>query len=178
MRNYFLETERIGFSTWDMNDYDLALSLWGDAAVTQHISKTGIFTPQDIMNRLKKEIENQQQFKVQYWPIFEKNTGDFIGCCGLRPYDIENKIYEIGFHLRSSHWGKGLGPEAAKAVIRYALFDLDANGLFAGHNPNNTNSRKVLEKLGFTYVGDEFYEPTGLYHPSYKFMFNIDGGNT
>jgi len=57
------------------------------------------------------------------------------------------------------------------------LFDLDANGLFAGHNPNNTNSRKVLEKLGFTYVGDEFYEPTGLYHPSYKFMFNIDGGN-
>jgi len=172
MRKYFLETERICFSYWTPNDYALALSLWGDAAVTQHISKTGTFSEQDIKDRLAKEIDNQQQFYVQYWPIFEKSTEDFIGCCGLRPYDIENGIYEIGFHLKSAHWGKGLGPEAAKATIQYAMNDLGANGLFAGHNPNNTNSRKVLERLGFEYIGDEFYEPTGLYHPSYKLMFN------
>lgn len=24
------------------------------------------------------------------------------------------------------------------------------------------------KKLGFIYIGDEFYEPTGLYHPSYE----------
>jgi len=171
MREYFLETERIAFSHWTPDDHDLAISLWGDADVTKHISKTGSFTEQEIMARLVKEIDNQQQFQVQYWPIFEKNTGDFIGCCGLRPYDIENGIYEIGFHLRSGHWGKGLGPEAAQATIQYAKHVLGASGLFAGHNPNNTNSRKVLERLGFNYIGDEFYEPTGLYHPSYKYIF-------
>ena len=30
------------------------------------------------------------------------------------------------------------------------------------------NAQKILSKLGFHYIGDEFYEPTGLYHPSYE----------
>ncbi len=45
---------------------------------------------------------------------------------------------------------------------------MKADALFAGHNPHNTESAKVLRKLGFHYIGDEFYEPTGLYHPSYE----------
>jgi hypothetical protein len=39
--------------------------------------------------------------------------------------------------------------------------------LFAGHNPNNEKSGMLLGKLGFEYTHDEFYEPTGLQHPSY-----------
>ena len=31
-------------------------------------------------------------------------------------------------------------------------------------------SSKVLHKLGFHYIGDEFYEPTGLNHPSYELI--------
>ena len=40
--------------------------------------------------------------------------------------------------------------------------------VFAGHNPHNTASPKLLEKLGFSPIGEEFYPPTGLYHPSYR----------
>ena len=171
MRGYFLETERIGFYRWTKDDYNLAILLWGDEAVTKHISKTGIFTEQEILDRLNIEIENERQFQVQYWPIFDKTTADFIGYCGLRPYDVEKHIYEIGFHLRSKYWGKGFGSEAARAIIRYSFDNLKASGLFAGHNPNNTDSKRILEKLGFLYIGDEYYEPTGLYHPSYKYVF-------
>ena len=47
---------------------------------------------------------------------------------------------------------------------------LNAKGLFAGHNPKNVASRKILlEKLGFAYVGDVFYPPTGMNHPSYSY---------
>ena len=52
-------------------------------------------------------------------------------------------------------------------MIGYAFETLHANRLFAGHNPNNTASAGVLKRLGFIYIGDEFYAPTGLYHPSY-----------
>ena len=76
--------------------------------------------------------------------------------------------YEIGFHLRPQFWGKGYAVEAASAAIDYAFSVLHADALFAGHNPNNAASAKVLRKLGFRYIGDEFYEPTGLYHPSYE----------
>jgi len=171
VRNYFLETERIGFSRWTQNDYDLALLLLGDGLVTKYISKTGKFTEQEIMNRLHLEIENGEKFNVQYWPIFEKTTEEFIGCCGLRPYEIEERIYEIGFHLRHKYWGKGFASEAARATIQYSFDELNVTSLFAGHNPNNIDSKKILGKLGFQYCGDEFYEPTGLYHPSYKYSF-------
>ena len=51
---------------------------------------------------------------------------------------------------------------------------LNATAIFAGHNPKNTASCYVLEKLGFQYIGDEYYEPTGLYHPSYELLRHID----
>lgn len=102
--------------------------------------------------------------------FFELSSGDLIGCCGLRPY--RGGKYEIGFHLRPQFWGKGYATEAATAVIDYAFSVLKAEALFAGHNPNNVASSKVLLKLGFRYIGDEFYEPTGLYHPSYELRQN------
>lgn len=165
-RDYFLTTSRIGFSEWKKDDIRLAEMLWGDADVTKFICADGRFSKEDIASRLDKEIENNISFGVQYWPIFELTSNELIGCCGLRPY--KDSKYEIGFHLRPKFWRQGYAKEAAQAVIKYAFSVLKADGLFAGHNPNNTASSKVLHKLGFQYVGDEFYEPTGLYHPSYE----------
>lgn len=165
-RNFFLNTKRIGFSRWEADDLPLADMLWGEPDVTKFICSNGKFSEEDIANRLKKEINNDTRFHVQYWPIFERTSGELIGCCGLRPYR-ENE-YELGFHLRTKFWRQGYAVEAATAVIDYAFRVLKAKRLFAGHNPQNTASAKVLGKLGFTYIGDEFYEPTGLYHPSYE----------
>lgn len=165
-RNYFLETERVGFSVWKQEDIELAKLLWGNPEVTRYICASGCFSEDDIVNRLNKEIVKEKEHKVQYWPIFELISDKLIGCCGLRLY-AENE-YEIGFHLQPEFWGKGYASEAANAVIDYSFTNLKAKKLFAGHNPNNIVSKKVLNKLGFVYVRDEFYEPTGLYHPSYE----------
>jgi len=170
MTEFFLKTERMGFSKWESVDMELARTLWGDPQVTKYICAAGVFSDEDIENRLKTEIRNDELYHVQYWPVFELETGAFVGCCGLRPYQPEE--YEIGFHLRPEFWGKGYAREAAEAVIHYAFAVLGAKKLFAGHNPNNTASRKVLGKLGFSYVRDEFYAPTGLFHPSYELTPN------
>jgi len=164
-RTYFIKTDRIGFSKWKEEDILWAQILWGDPAVTRFICASGYFSRIDIENRLKKELENEANYQVQYWPIFELASDELIGCCGLRPYG--EKQYEIGFHLRPAFWRQGYAAEAAKAVIHYAFDILHADGLFAGHHPQNAASARVLEKLGFVYVGDEFYAPTGLHHPSY-----------
>ena len=166
IRNFFLTTNRIGFSKWQKSDMNLAELLWGNPDVTRFICASGKFSEDDISARLEKEISNEKEYHVQYWPIFSLSSKSLIGCCGLRPY--RGNTYEIGFHLRPQFWGKGYAMEAATAVIDYAFSILKAEALFAGHNPNNIASSKVLLKLGFHYVGDEFYEPTGLYHPSYE----------
>ena len=68
----------------------------------------------------------------------------------------------------------GGGGMQRSLLIEYAFCVLNAKKLFAGHNPDNSKSRKLLEKLGFTYIGDEYYEPTGLYHPSYELELHPD----
>ena len=165
-RNYFIKTERIGFSKWTSSDIAFADILWGDKAVTRYICSSGVFHHEDIEARLQQEIRNQAEYHIQYWPIFDLKTDTFIGCCGLRPR--QTMVYEIGFHLRPAFWRQGYAVEAASAVIDYAFSNLYAEALFAGHHPENTASRRVLEKLGFRYIGAEYYEPTGLYHPSYE----------
>lgn len=172
-RKFFLKTNRIGFSKWIQNDIDFAKLLWGNPEVTKYICSDGIFSLDDIVNRLNTEILNELEYQVQYWPIFELTTNDLIGCCGLKPHKANE--YEIGFHLRPEFWGQGYAKEAANAVIEYAFTSLKAKRLFAGHNPKNDRSRKLLSKLGFIYIGDEFYEPTGLYHPSYELESRTGG---
>lgn len=167
MREYFMETERIAFSVWTEDDKELAKSLWGNPDVAQYICARGVFTNEEIERRLNLEIENYEQYKIQYFPIFERKTSKFVGCCGLRPFEGQTDSLEIGFHLKKEFWRQGLAFEAASAAISYAFDTLHAKELHAGHNPHNVASAAVLKKLGFQYTGDLFYEPTGLNHPSY-----------
>lgn len=162
---YFLQSQRLGFRPWSPDDLELAMGLWGDAEVTRLIG--GPFSREQVAARLEREITTQREHGVQYWPIFLRATGEHIGCCGMRPYDLPAKVYEIGFHIRRACWGQGYAPEAAHAVIDYAFDTLGATSLFAGHNPANHASKTLLTKLGFRYTHDEFYAPTGLHHPSY-----------
>src|SRR5574341_53822 len=162
---YFLQTRRLGFRSWTEADLDLAIGLWGDAEVTRLIG--GPFSTEQIQERLAREIANMSAFGVQYWPIFLLSGDEHVGCCGLRPHRSEQKVYELGFHLRRAHQGQGFAVEAGRAVIDYAFTRLGAASLFAGHHPANATSRHVLEKLGFRYTHDEFYPPTRLKHPSY-----------
>lgn len=141
------------------------MSLWGDPEVTALIG--GPFNAEMVRARLAKEIAQMQEYRVQYWPIFLLEGGEHVGCAGLRPYRIDERIYELGFHLRRNFWGQGLAKEAAQAVINYAFGTLNAKALFAGHHPANEASRKLLLKLGFIHTHVELYPPTGLHHPSY-----------
>ncbi|MEK4053248.1 GNAT family N-acetyltransferase [Paenibacillus sp. FSL F4-0087] len=166
-RPTFLETERLVFSTWNEEDRALASALWGDHEVSKWISSKGFLSEDEVEARLTQEIKRQEEVGVQYWPLFEKDSEVFAGCCGLRPYSPEEEIYELGFHLTRDHRGKGYAMEAARAVIHYAFGELKAKALFAGHHPDNEVSRHMLSKLGFEYVRDERYEPTGLMRPSY-----------
>ena len=86
MRNFFLKTDRIGFSKWNCDDQELAELLWVDSEVTKFICASGVFTQEDIINRLNTEIANDEKYQIQYWPIFELATDELIGCCGLRPW--------------------------------------------------------------------------------------------
>jgi RimJ/RimL family protein N-acetyltransferase len=164
---YFLTTPRVGFRLWTENDTGLASALWGDPEVSRFIDSRGALNAAEVKQKLNAELQSQVKYGIQYWPIFLKENGEHVGCCGVRPKDIGNGVMEFGVHLRRDYWGSGLAAEAGRAAIDFVFTYLDATELFAGHNPQNKASRHLLQKLGFVYIGDEFYPPTGLLHPSY-----------
>jgi len=166
MNDYFLRSTRLGFRWWLTSDLPLALALWGDPAVTRYLSAHA-YTPRDVELRLEREIASQRSHGLQYWPIFALDTGEHVGCCGLRTRAAQPGIPELGVHVVSRHWRKGYAFEAASCVIDYAFSVRRDRALFAGHNPANAASRALLARLGFVHTHDELYPPTGLEHPSY-----------
>jgi ribosomal-protein-alanine N-acetyltransferase len=167
VRPFFLSSERIGFGTWLSDDLPLATSLWGDPEVTRFHG--GPWSLRQIEARLSLEIAMHETWGVQYWPLFLVGTGEHIGCCGFHVRDQENRVWELGCHLKHAFWSKRLGREAATAVIDHGFRALGFEAIFAGHHPLNTASRNFLQHLGFRYTHEEFYPATQLIEPCYIF---------
>ncbi len=163
--SFVLLSNRLGFTVWSEENKSYFVELYSNPQVTEFIG--GPFTAEQIEQRYIRETIRYDAHRFQYFPIFLPGSKEFVGCCGLREYDLDKKILEIGFHFLPSHWRRGYAKEAATAMIAYAFDTLAVNALFAGHNPNAVASKNLLEKLGFTFTHEEFYEPTGLMHPSY-----------
>src|ERR1700692_1001427 len=94
---YLLTSAHFGLRPWTENDLPLALTLWGDPAVTRYLG--GPFHATAVHNRLATEIAQFQQTGLQYWPVFCRTDHAHIGCAGLRPYPAAPRTFEFGIHL-------------------------------------------------------------------------------
>jgi RimJ/RimL family protein N-acetyltransferase len=56
-------------------------------------------------------------------------------------------VGEIGYAISREKWGKGLGLEAAQAVLNYGFEDFKLAKIFAVIDPRNVRSMRVLLKL-------------------------------
>jgi [ribosomal protein S5]-alanine N-acetyltransferase len=165
MRDYFLTSPRLGFGTWTAADLPLATALWGDPAVTRYHG--GAWSADQIQTRLNQEIASLHQSGVQYWPLFQRDTGEHVGCCGLHPHDPAAGIWELGCHLKRAFWSLKLGREAARAVIAHRFTLPQTRAIRAGHHPSNEASKRFLQSLGFRHTHDEFYPPSQMIEPYY-----------
>lgn len=162
-----LYTDRLFLRTWRTSDFPLAKSLWGDPDVMTYLG--GALSDEKVVARMRGEIACAQEHGVQYWPVFETQTNEFVGCCGMRPWAYTPPAgYEMGFALVKSKWGRGYASEIARGIVDLAFGKLRFPILRAGHHPQNHDSKKILVKLGFQFVDEVFYKPTGLMHPTYQ----------
>ena len=58
---------------------------------------------------------------------------------------------ELGYWIAEKYWGQGLVVEASKRIIEHAFDDLGIEQIYASYRIENTQSKRVLEKLGFKY---------------------------
>jgi len=89
---------------------------------------------------------------VCLWPVVRKTDNALIGCCGFHN-DAETGGLELAYHFKRSAWGKGFATEAARACMTYAREGLRPTHVLAWAHPDNPASWKILERLGFHFVG-------------------------
>jgi RimJ/RimL family protein N-acetyltransferase len=68
---------------------------------------------------------------------------------------------EIGWRIRSDHWGRGIAPEAARECLRHGFEDLGFDQVISFTAVTNMKSRRVMDKIGLRYDPDGDFD-----HPS------------
>jgi RimJ/RimL family protein N-acetyltransferase len=76
-------------------------------------------------------------------------------------------VAELGYDLRSDHWGQGLATEAAAAVRDYAFDSLQLPRLVSLIRRSNRASQRVAEKIGMRLT-----ESPALEDPNYQ-LFSL-----
>lgn len=80
--------------------------------------------------------------------------GEAVGGVGfVRGTDVERYSAEIGYWLGEALWGCGITTESLAIVTDYVFTQLDILRLFALPFADNTASRRVLEKAGYSCEG-------------------------
>ncbi|MFD3448921.1 GNAT family N-acetyltransferase [Microbacteriaceae bacterium 4G12] len=105
---------------------------------------------------------NEHNFGV--WAVIHKFSGNIIGHCGLRYVNQTEEDIEIMYFLDPESWGRGYATEAAKASVQYAANSMKIRKLIARIKVANSNSKKVLETLGFQFTHDQDYQGKQLSH--------------
>ncbi|HWQ57376.1 MAG TPA: GNAT family N-acetyltransferase [Clostridia bacterium] len=94
----------------------------------------------------RQRLANKSEAKVLF---ALEHEGSIIGMIGVGNKEEVNDEIEIAFFIGEAHAGKGYMTEAAKAVSRWVLTNLDLDYLMAIVEPDNIPSRRVVEKCGF-----------------------------
>ncbi|HWP79485.1 MAG TPA: GNAT family N-acetyltransferase [Candidatus Acidoferrum sp.] len=98
------------------------------------------------------------------WGVVLRETGLLIGSAGIG-FVPAHGCFELGYNFMKSAWGKGYATETGRGILKFAKETLGQRRFFCRHAVENVRSQRVIEKLGFKYVGDGAYDSmTGKKH--------------
>lgn len=121
------------------------------------IGDRGVHSLEDAEKQIVEKYLPSYKNGLGNFLVVEKQTGKSIGSCGL--YQRDNLDHpDIGFAFLPEFFGKGYGWEAASAIKSYAFNQLKLTTLLGFTLPNNSASRKLLEKLGLRVTGTFQFE--------------------
>ena len=151
--NIRIETERLILRPWTRDDLQELFAYASVDGVGEMAGWNHHRSLDESERILSSFIAHKKTFALEF-----KETGTVIGSLGLEPRDedagLPEKLRgrEIGYVLSKDHWGRGLMPEAVKAVIDLCFEELKFDYLTCGHFDHNDRSRRVVEKSGFQFL--------------------------
>lgn len=105
---------------------------------------------------LDKILTHWSTYNFGVWAVVNISNNQIMGHCGFRYIDNTEEI-EIIYLLDPKYWDQGITTEAGKTALQYAFTILNVDKVIARVLINNSKSKKVIDKLGFKFIGDKNY---------------------
>jgi RimJ/RimL family protein N-acetyltransferase len=145
------ETERLRVRHLTVDDAEFILRLLNEPTFIRHIADKGVRTLDDARAYLRNgPIASVARNGFGLNRVELKATGEAIGMCGLIQRDAFEDV-DIGYALLPEFCGRGYAAEATRAVLDSAVRGHGLRRVIAVVNPDNHDSSRMLEKLGFRF---------------------------
>jgi ribosomal-protein-alanine N-acetyltransferase len=144
-----LETKRLTLRHLEVGDLDALYRLYRDPQIRAYFPD-GTRTLAETREELECFLEGHHTPpELGLWATVERNTGAFLGRCGLLPWTIDGKPeVELAYLIDKSRWREGLASEAARGIIQHARTELHLKRLICLIMPGNVASAAVATKVG------------------------------
>jgi [ribosomal protein S5]-alanine N-acetyltransferase len=159
-----LETPRLLLRRFERGDLDALFVLYSDPEMRRFFPD-GTRTLQQTKEELEWFLDGHPDNpELGLWATIEKKTGNFLGRCGLLPWEVANKPeMEVAYMIDKARWGEGFATEAALGIVDYAQARLGLQRLICLVMPGNERSASVARKAGMRFEF-EHTDAFGLCH--------------
>lgn len=146
-----IETERLRLRPLNVNDLDDLHLLWTDADVRKYLWDDQVISREQAQEVVTSGIESFEAHGFGFWAVLPKDEESLIGFCGFRFFGAAQEI-EILYGVAPASWGQGLATEAARAMMRCGFEEHGFDKIYAGADPPNAASFRVMEKIGMKFA--------------------------
>ncbi|KJZ87393.1 hypothetical protein ClosIBUN13A_CONTIG10g00142 [Clostridium sp. IBUN13A] len=134
-----IETNRLILREYTLDDFDNLYEIVSDPETMRHYPKP--FDEERTRDWIEWNLENYKNYGFGLWVVTLKETGEFIGDCGISIQNIDGELLpEIGYHIHKKYWRRGFGSEAARAVRDWAFENTDYNCIYSYMKYTNVGS--------------------------------------
>ena len=146
-----LETKRLILRRLVMGDLDDLYALYSDPEIRRYFPD-GVLSRAETQEELEWFLNGHPEHpELGLWATIHKETGKFIGRCGLLPWTIDGRDeVEIAYLLDKAFWHQGLATEAARGILHYGFEQLKLARLICLIEPDNRASQNVARRIGMT----------------------------
>ena len=109
------------------------------------------FEPYKPFSREEAYIEAKRRLGDDRFIAVCLKSGKLIGNLYFEKGDFET--WEVGYVFNKAYWGNGYATESLKALMKYAFEELKVRRIIAKCDPNNSNSWRLLERVGMRREG-------------------------
>ena len=152
-----IETERLLLRKYTMNDFEALYEILSDSETMQHYPAP--FDEDRTKGWITWNLDNYEKYGFGRWAVVLKETGEFIGDCGITIQNIDGEMLpEIGYHIHKRYWRRGFAKEAARAVRDWVFQNTHYDTLYSYMKYTNVGSYSTAIANGMKKV-KEYPDP-------------------